>query len=480
MSLLDASADDTDVADVNEPAATAGGPFAIRGEAPHNWRPSSLTLRIRATAGLITLDVLAIWISFGLVAFARGAISSVPSLVFTCALTGAYLILAPGQRAYQPSILLDPFLAIRRGLKTLLFAIGLMTVAVFYLKTAETFPRLTVGIGSAGAILLMIVFRYVFTTRLDRWIGANPFQSALIIDGAHPPSTGSYSIVLTAATLFDPELHDPNMYHRLATTLTGVDRVVVSCPADRRRAWMDALQGANIQGEIIIPELLDLAPSGMGPDHNIPSVIVASGPLTLVDRMIKRGFDLVLATAAIVVLAPVLVITAIAVKLDSPGPVLFKQRRIGRGNQLFYVLKFRSMRVEKCDSDGNRSTARDDDRITRVGHIIRKMSIDELPQLFNALRGDMSIVGPRPHAMGSRAAHKLFWEVDKRYWHRHAIKPGLTGLAQVRGYRGATVFESDLQDRLQSDLEYLQGWSIWRDIKIMLLTIRVIFHDKAY
>lgn len=118
--------------------------------------------------------------------------------------------------------------------------------------------------------------------------------------------------------------------------------------------------------------------------------------------------------------------------------------------------------------------------MTRVGAFIRKTSIDELPQLINVLKGDMSIVGPRPHPLGSRAANKLFWEVDDRYWHRHAAKPGLTGLAQVRGYRGATRLEADLTDRLHADLEYLDTWSIWRDLLIIFMTFRVLVHRNAY
>ena len=133
-----------------------------------------------------------------------------------------------------------------------------------------------------------------------------------------------------------------------------------------------------------------------------------------------------------------------------------------------------------CDGNGDRSTGRDDDRITRVGRIIRMTSIDELPQLLNVLMGDMSIVGPRPHALGSRAEDKLFWEIDERYWHRHAAKPGLTGLAQIRGFRGATVHEYDLVNRLQADLEYLDHWTIWKDLKIILQTFRVLLHRNAY
>ena len=118
--------------------------------------------------------------------------------------------------------------------------------------------------------------------------------------------------------------------------------------------------------------------------------------------------------------------------------------------------------------------------MTRVGRFIRATSLDELPQLFNVLAGDMSLVGPRPHALGSLAGLELFWDVDQRYWHRHALKPGITGLAQVRGFRGATLQRDDLVNRLQADLEYFEGWSIWRDIGIMLATFRVVVHRNAY
>uniref|UniRef100_UPI0035A88CF7 sugar transferase n=1 Tax=Sphingomonas sp. TaxID=28214 RepID=UPI0035A88CF7 len=117
---------------------------------------------------------------------------------------------------------------------------------------------------------------------------------------------------------------------------------------------------------------------------------------------------------------------------------------------------------------------------TKVGRFIRRSSIDELPQLINVLRGEMSIVGPRPHALGSRAEGKLFWEIDPRYWHRHATKPGLTGLAQVRGYRGATVVRKDLADRLNADLEYVRAWSLWLDVRIILQTFGVLVHRNAY
>jgi lipopolysaccharide/colanic/teichoic acid biosynthesis glycosyltransferase len=129
---------------------------------------------------------------------------------------------------------------------------------------------------------------------------------------------------------------------------------------------------------------------------------------------------------------------------------------------------------------GNQSASRDDDRVTRVGRFLRSTSIDELPQLINVLLGSMSVVGPRPHALGSLAGDQLFWHVDERYWHRHALKPGITGLAQIRGFRGATHTREHLTSRLQADLEYMSGWSLWRDVSIVLSTAKVLVHPDAY
>jgi lipopolysaccharide/colanic/teichoic acid biosynthesis glycosyltransferase len=138
------------------------------------------------------------------------------------------------------------------------------------------------------------------------------------------------------------------------------------------------------------------------------------------------------------------------------------------------------MHHEADDGTGSRSTARDDERITRVGRFLRRTSIDELPQILNILKGDMSVVGPRPHAIASTAEDRLFWEIDGRYWHRHACKPGLTGLAQVRGFRGSTNSIKDITDRLASDLEYIAHWSLWQDVVIILRTVKVMMHKNAY
>lgn len=149
-------------------------------------------------------------------------------------------------------------------------------------------------------------------------------------------------------------------------------------------------------------------------------------------------------------------------------------------NRQYRCYKLRTMRVASTDIAGGRSASRDDDRITGVGRILRKTSLDEVPQLWNVLVGNMSLVGPRPHALGSTAEGELFWNAVEGYWIRHAMKPGLTGLAQVRGLRGATLSKRDIEKRVEADLEYINTWSMWLDITIIFRTIAVIVHRNAY
>jgi lipopolysaccharide/colanic/teichoic acid biosynthesis glycosyltransferase len=173
-------------------------------------------------------------------------------------------------------------------------------------------------------------------------------------------------------------------------------------------------------------------------------------------------------------------VIAFAIRAEDGGAVFFRQDRIGLGNRPFRIWKFRTMRVQYADRLGAVSTAREDTRVTRVGRFLRRTSLDELPQLFNVLARQMSIVGPRPHAPASRAEDLLFWDIDERYWHRHSVRPGITGLAQVRGLRGATERQGDLEQRLYSDLEYVAKWSLLRDLRIILGTVRVLLHRNAF
>jgi len=279
-----------------------------------------------------------------------------------------------------------------------------------------------------------------------------------------------------------PALDDPHALDHFARCVRNMDQVIVSCPPERRAAWAKVLKGSGVHGEVLSESMREIGALGVIRRDEIDSttLLVSAGPLGLRARATKRLLDIAASLAALTVALPILAVAAAAIKLEDGGPILFRQRRIGRRNQLFSIYKLRTMKVERSDGDGNRSASKSDDRVTRIGRFLRRTSIDELPQLFNVLKGDMSLVGPRPHAIGSLAGEKLFWEVDQRYWQRHSLRPGLTGLAQIRGFRGATDREVDLTSRLQSDLEYINGWTIWRDVRILFATTTVLLHDRAF
>ncbi|MBB3654940.1 lipopolysaccharide/colanic/teichoic acid biosynthesis glycosyltransferase [Rhizobium sp. BK650] len=186
---------------------------------------------------------------------------------------------------------------------------------------------------------------------------------------------------------------------------------------------------------------------------------------------LKRAFDIFASISALVVLAPLLLVVAALIKMDSPGPVLFKQTRWGKNCRTIKVYKFRSMRTDMQDVTGVAQTVKNDPRVTRVGAFLRRSNIDELPQLLNVLKGDMSVVGPRCHAIGMRAGGMLYEELVPEYHHRHAMRPGITGLAQMRGLRGPTDRPAKARARIASDLHYVENFSLLMDIRIIFGTL---------
>jgi polysaccharide biosynthesis protein PslA len=190
---------------------------------------------------------------------------------------------------------------------------------------------------------------------------------------------------------------------------------------------------------------------------------------------LKRLMDVIGSGVALLFLTPLLAGIAIAIKVTSPGPVLFSQYRYGYRGRRVRIYKFRTMYTHLTDRSGVRQTTAGDSRITAIGRVLRSTSLDELPQLINVLRGDMSLVGPRPHVPGMLAAGVLYEELVPYYRQRHAIRPGITGLAQVNGCRGSTAEASAAIARIDYDLEYMETWSLWCDVKIILRTIRQEF-----
>jgi exopolysaccharide biosynthesis polyprenyl glycosylphosphotransferase len=214
---------------------------------------------------------------------------------------------------------------------------------------------------------------------------------------------------------------------------------------------------------------------------DVPVFDMVDRPISDWNLVFKWLFDKIVAVIALIVLSPVMVATAIAIKLDSTGPVFFKQKRHGFNNELVEVFKFRSMRTDMLDANASKLVTKGDPRVTRVGRFIRKTSIDELPQFFNVLTGQLSVVGPRPHATQAKADNLLYYEAVEGYFARHKVKPGITGWAQIHGWRGETDTVDKIMQRVQHDLYYIEKWSILLDLYIVLMTpIRLLNSENAY
>jgi len=269
------------------------------------------------------------------------------------------------------------------------------------------------------------------------------------------------------------------------TRLTRVDLVLVSLPLTAevrvldmvRKLWVlpvDVRLAAHMNR-------LRFRPRAYSYIGNVPVLDIFDKPIADWNMVMKTLFDRVAGLLILIALSPVMLATAIAVKLDSPGPVLFRQRRLGFNNEVIEIYKFRSLYHEHADPNARRIVTKGDARVTRVGRIIRKTSIDELPQLFNVLRGELSLVGPRPHAVEAPTANRLWEEVVDSYFARHRVRPGLTGWAQINGWRGELDTPEKLQHRVEHDLYYIENWSLLFDLYILMRTpFALMRSENAY
>ncbi len=267
----------------------------------------------------------------------------------------------------------------------------------------------------------------------------------------------------------------------------AIDWILVALPAAEEAQIRGIVQRLEV---LSIP--IALCPPGLGlrlPGERVeytgsgmPVMLLADRPIKRWNAVLKAAEDAVLSRLLILLLLPLMGLIALAIKLDSPGPVIFRQRRHAFNNSEFDIYKFRTMRFhEEVSGASLQQTTRLDRRVTRVGRYLRSTSLDELPQLFNVLKGDMSLVGPRPHAVIMRTADRLGSEISSKYAHRHRVKPGITGWSQVNGARGATTTAAQLRRRVALDLMYIDGWSLWLDLKILALTFRAVLRKtNAY
>ncbi len=423
--------------------------------------PLSAILPMAAGAAL----VLGLMRSFGLYRFARGQKTPLHLAAVTM------LAVAGGACA----ILLDLVMAGGASLSAYVVWAALVAVSLYALHMG--WSELVAGWRAKGALTPNIVLvgatRHAETLIKDA-LKRRDIKVLGVFDDRLARSPDS---VVGVPVLGDAEAL---MTHRMTPY---VDRIVLAIdPRAEKRVRELTSRLSALPNEVTL--LVDPADAG---ERSAALDRLARAPLASLDGPVdddrrafnKRIQDLVVGTVALILLAPVIALTALAVRLDSPGPIFFRQRRHGFNHEEIVVWKFRSMRHEAADATASRQVTTDDDRVTRVGRIIRSTSLDELPQIFNVLKGEMSLVGPRPHAIGMKTGAVESARLVAEYAHRHRMKPGMTGWAAIKGSRGPLHNAQDVRRRVRLDIEYIERQSLWLDLWIMLVTVPVLLGDRA-
>lgn len=429
----------------------------------------------------VAFDALALALGFQFVESVRGYHWLSPGGVSLLVLAiPAFLYFGIANSGYSADTLSRISTSVTSAWRALLGAVVVMIVCAFLAKFSLKISRSAFIYAVVGSAALLVVSRTLVAFVIRWGLDGRTSSRLLITDRSPEELPWQVDVLDLRRSDLRPDQSDPAQLSLISERIMPYDLVYLQCDGAMRDQWVATLKASGVPCELVVPSKAIHAAVGIGRLGDSDTLILSRGSLSLGSRVQKRLFDLALAIPLLILTGPLMAVVALLVRLESPGPALFSQVRIGQANRPFRIYKFRSMRQASNDALGERSTERDDERLTRVGWFIRRTSIDELPQLFNVLLGNMSLVGPRPHAVGSRAGEQLFWEVSELYWMRHALKPGITGLAQINGFRGATHCENDLQARLRYDLEYLQTWSLWNDLTILFATLKVVSHDNAY
>ena len=413
---------------------------------------------------------------------------------FAAIVAALFIAIGKNRNIYELSELLN--------LKSQVWKIAIIWAAVFLFLTAVAFAMKVGGDFSRGATLsfafsglaVLIGARAAWRVYLADGLAVRRFSGRKVVLIAEQGSMAN-SGVMESLTRHGLQLAHhfvlpaENAKQRQAVIAqaiasvrgSNVEEIVVGANLDNWRELNSLLAELRV-----LPLPVNLVPVGPTSDlfklssHKIGDAVTIElqrGPRTLLERAIKRLFDIIVAGAAILLLLPLFVMTAIAIKIDSRGPVIFRQRRCGFNGRQFQILKFRTMSVQE-DGDTIVQAKANDQRVTRVGNWLRRTSIDELPQLFNVLQGEMSIVGPRPHAV---AHDDQFDKLVGNYAYRHHVNPGLTGWAQVHGYRGELRSVTDIEHRVKYDLWYIDNWNLAIDFKIIFMTfVEVLRGENAY
>ncbi|SIO34481.1 Undecaprenyl-phosphate glucose phosphotransferase [Bradyrhizobium erythrophlei] len=384
------------------------------------------------------------------------------------------------------------------GASGVFFVFSFFISTIFLLKISEGYSRATVIAQAVSVLLTVLCTRTIWFSLLQPAIASGLIDARRVIligDPSHCLHFSAQAIATGIRTIrsFDfpmvrtdcsaparPDavqaLPDARQLVTECRPLRADDIVILTSGPDvpSALALASALSDLPVDVHVVPVGSIDLmAVSRITQFGNMVTMRIFQSPLTAFNRAIKRAFDVAAAIAGLILASPLFVIVPLAIKLDSRGPVFFRQTRHGYNNEPIRVLKFRSMTVME-EGDNFRPVVRHDPRVTRLGRFLRHTNIDELPQLFNVLAGDMSMVGPRPHPT---AQNEAFAELISSFYRRHNVKPGITGWAQVNGYRGDTDTLEKMQRRLEHDLHYIDNWSLLLDLKIIVMTL---FSRKVY
>jgi len=394
-------------------------------------------------------------------------------------------------RLYRTSRILEPRNSLQRTLIALLLTFAFLMALGAASKTTHVYSRLWFFSWLSASVVLLPAFRMMAIGWVRRALGKGHFvHRALSVGiGCEPLAAEAINASSKGLARAETPLRFKSIEELRALpeqiSRHGIDKVYLTAPWSLSPEIGASLSDfRNISADVyLIPQAGPISSGVIGVQRLAGNVTlqIMDRPIDGWNYWLKRTQDVTVASVALFLLAPLLLLIAAAIKLESRGPVLFRQKRLGFNGQIFELWKFRSMYTELTDPDAATQTSKNDRRVTRVGRFLRRTSLDELPQLFNVLQGGMSIVGPRPHALQTTAEGKMLAEAIDNYASRHRVKPGITGWAQVHGLRGELTSIEQLELRVHYDREYIKRWSMLLDTKIIFMTLCRIANDpNAY
>lgn len=426
-------------------------------------------------------------------------------IVVSFLIAGLAVLLLQISDTYQLQALRSPLRTTPKILAAWVIVFATMALLAFFLKTGANFSRVWFGAVFLAGGAYLLVGRNLAAMAIKRWARDGTMERRAVIVGGGGPAEQLIRALeqqpdndIRICGIFDDR--DDNRsppivagYPKLGTIselvefsrLARIDVLIITLPLTAEMRVLELLKKLWV-----LPVDIRLAthsnelrfrPRTYSQIGSVQMLDIMDRPINNWDSVAKRCFDILFSVAGIVLFSPIMLMTAVAIKLTSKGPILFVQKRHGFNNEIINVYKFRSMYIDQSDPTARRAVTKNDPRVTPVGRFIRRTSIDELPQFFNALKGDLSLVGPRPHAVMAQSEDRFFTEVVDGYFARHRVKPGITGWAQINGWRGQVDNDEKIEQRIAYDLYYIENWSLLFDFKILFLTpLRLMNTENAY